>query len=352
MKKPMRVLEGNAKPFEPFWRCVDAADSDSGEPEIDFYGYISEYSWFEDDITPARFRDDLMKLGQGGPVTIRIHSGGGDVFAASAIRAMIMDYPGRVTTRIDGLCASAATYVAMAGDRVVMQDTGYFMIHDPSAMAVGTVDDLKQVISLLKTIKEGIVDAYRSKTHLEAEQLSKMMSAETWMTAQEAKELGFVDDVISTRPAPMGAGMFRNVAVLNALDHFENVPEELMARVKEEEPTPLQGASQEGEGEVVVNITEPTLSVEDAQQAIRQVVEGIQSAVEEFVAETEKNVTAEEAPSEAAEAEAEKVEEELPEPSPLPSPAGEGEGQSIASPLQEAVDQLRKYLDVFGPRKE
>ena len=129
-KKPMRVLEGSAKPYEPFWRVVDAAESESGEPEIEFYGYISEYSWWDDDITPAKFKADLLNIGKGGPVTVRINSGGGEVYAASAIRAMIVDYPGQVTTRIDGLCASAATLVAMAGDVVKMQDSAYFMIHE------------------------------------------------------------------------------------------------------------------------------------------------------------------------------------------------------------------------------
>ncbi len=302
-KKPMRILEGNAKPFEPFWRCVDAAASDSGEPEIEFYGYISEYSMFDDDITPARFKNDLMTLGRGGPVTVRIHSGGGDVFAASAIRAILMDYPGRVTTRIDGLAASAATYVAMAGDRVLMQDSAFFMIHDPSAIAMGTVDDLKSVIDLLKTIKSGIVETYQAKTQMDAERLAKMMSAETWMTAQEALEMGFVDEVISSRPVSPAFGGFRNVAIMNALDHFHNVPGELLARVMEEGTPAPEGTPTQDEPPT------PTLEGDMANEP----EEGGNSDAPEAVTDDEP------------------------------------ESVRILT-TDEAVQELKNYLDVFGPR--
>lgn len=294
---PMRVIEGSAKPFEPFWTLRNAADSESGEPEIEFYGAISEYSWWDDDITPAKFKSDLQALGQGGPVTIRIHSGGGDVFAASAIRAMIMDYPGRVTTRIDGLCASAATYVATAGDRVLMQDSGFFMIHNPWTIAWGGVDELKAAINLLKTIKAGIVEAYQSKTSLETNVLERMMDAETWMTAQQAQELGFVDEVI-TSPAKNYANA-QNMAILN---YFTNVPADLLA---EEIPC----------------------------------VEG----------ETTEDVPEEAATSEAGESVAEETAEET---------AGEtveGGDPALApdgadDTLSQDAQKLRDYLDVFGPR--
>jgi ATP-dependent Clp protease protease subunit len=246
MKQPLRVFEGSAKPYEPFWTVRNAAESESGETEIEFYGYISEYSWWEDDITPKKFKDDLNKNGAGGPVTIRINSGGGEVWAASVIRSIIMEYPGRVTTRIDGLCASAATYVATAGDRVLMQDTGYFMIHDPWLFAVGGAEDLKKAIEFLETIKAGIVDAYQTKTGLEPERLAAMMTAETWMTAKEAQELGFVDEVISGNDAKPFK-MLENAAILNCLRDYTNVPPGLLAS---DEPP-------EGEQESVEPATAP-----------------------------------------------------------------------------------------------
>jgi len=221
---PIRCFEGTAKPYEPFWRVRDAAESDSGEPEIEFYGHISEYSWWGDEITPAKFKADLMSIGRGGPVTVRIHSGGGEVWAASAIRAMLVDYPGRVTTRIDGLCASAATYIALAGDRILMQDTAFFMIHDPACMLYGTVEDLKETIEFLKVIKQGIVEAYQGKTGMEAEKLAKLMTDETWLTAQDAKKMGFVDEVVGG-PVKNLNSVLQNAAFLNCLNEYSNVPE-------------------------------------------------------------------------------------------------------------------------------
>ncbi len=291
MKNPMRVIEGSAKPFERFWTLRNAEESESGEPEIEFYGYISEYSWWGDEITPSMFKQDLNDLGKGGPVTVRINSGGGEVFAASAIRSMIMDYPGRVTTRIDGLCASAATYVAMAGDVVKMQDSAFFMIHDPSVLAWGDIEILKTLLAELKTIKDGIVQTYQGKTGLDAEKLSKMMTAETWMSAQEARELGFVDEVIT------GTMKIKttNRAYLNCLQNYEHVPESLLAEIEPEE--------------------EP---------------------------EIDQNVTEDAGPEDPAESDAEGTEPEESAPA-AEDPAGD---------VEKDAQVLRDYIRVFGPQKE
>lgn len=289
--KPMRVIEGSAKPFERFWALRNAEESESGEPEIEFYGYISEYSWWGDEVTPAMFKQDLNDLGKGGPVTVRINSGGGEVFAASVIRSIIMDYPGRVTTRIDGLCASAATYVAMAGDLVKMQDSAFFMIHDPSGYAWGTIDEIKVFLDELKTVKNGIVETYQNKTGLDPEKLSKMMSAETWMTAQEARELGFVDEVITGTTKLKTA----NRAYLNCLQNYENVPDALLAEI---EPEPAQA--------------------------------------------NDENVTDEANSDELVESDAEETELEESAPA-AEDPAGD---------VEKDAQALRDYLAVFGPQKE
>lgn len=293
LKQPVRVIEGSAKPFERFWTLRDAADTDSGEPEIEFYGYISEFSLWGDEVTPALFKEDLNTLGKGGPVTVRINSGGGEVFAASVIRSMIVDYPGRVTTRIDGLCASAATYIAMAGDRVLMQDSAFFMIHDPAMIAWGTIDTIKAALDELKVIKSGIIDSYRSKTHLDGEKLSKMMSAETWMTAQQALEFGFVDEVISL--ADKGKSRTQNRAFLNCLTDYANVPEEVLAALQE---TPA--------GDELADV----------------------------------NVAEEPEPEGESESEAEVEPEDV---------QADVQAENL---LEKAAQELRKYLDVFGPRKE
>lgn len=240
MPKPIRLFEGSHDPHQPFWIFRDAAQSESGEPELEFYGFISEYSWFEDDITPRLFKDDLYKNGKGGPVTIRMNSGGGEVVAASVIRSILVDYPGQVTVRIDGLAASAATFVALAGDRILMQDTAYFMIHDPSALAWGTIEDIKQVLDLLKTIKGGMVDAYQAKTQLGAEKLARMMTDETWMSANEAKTYGFIDEVITTKTKVFPGAPAAKAAITNALRNYNHVPEGLLEQLRQWQCEPTE----------------------------------------------------------------------------------------------------------------
>jgi ATP-dependent Clp protease protease subunit len=241
--EPIRCFEGTAKPHEPFWRFVDAAETDSGEPELEFYGYISEYSWWEDEISPRLFKDQLYANGGGGPITIRMDSGGGDPIAASTIRAIIQDYPGRVTVRIDGIAASAATIVATAGDHVTIQDTAYYMIHDPLAiffMAALNIEDLKRLTDTLQTVKDGILNAYMDKTGLARGRLSNMMTEETWMSAQEAVNLGFVDEIVAKKPK--ASAKIANVAFVNALIHYQHVPDALRAQITEDVPGDLPDA--------------------------------------------------------------------------------------------------------------
>jgi len=240
----MRCFEGEAKPHEPFWRFRDAVEQEGDEPEMELYGYISEYSWFEDDVTPKKFRDDLNRYGAGGPITIRMNSYGGDVIAASLISTMIRDYPGHVTVQIDGIAASAATVVAVAGDTVRIQDTAYFMIHDPMIvfmMAALNITDLEQLGQSLKAVKEGILNAYENKSGLSRSRLDKLMADETWMDARRAYDLGFVDEII-TKNGVESVQLPEGAAVVNALRNFVNVPEALTRRlvVQPEQDVPAE----------------------------------------------------------------------------------------------------------------
>lgn len=228
---PIRCFDGNAEPHEPFWKVRDAAEGQ--EAEIELYGMISEYSWFEDDITPGIFKDDLYRVGKGGPITIKINSYGGDVVAASMMHAFIRDYPGVVTTQIDGIAASAATMVALAGDRVKIRETGYLMIHDPSVvffLAQLNIEDLTRLADSLQAVKEGIINAYESKTGLSRERLAKYMTEETWMDANKAMALGFVDEVV--KDGVKALQLPANVAVVNALQNYAHVPEAVMEALK------------------------------------------------------------------------------------------------------------------------
>ena len=238
-KEPVRVLPGNAKPHEPFWRIKNTTEEE--EAELEFYGFISEYSWFEDDITPKLFKAELEKLG-GRPITIRINSGGGEVIAASVIRSAIVDYPGKVTVMIDGLAASAATIVATAGDVIKMAESAYFMIHDPSTVAWGTIDEIKKVLDMLKVIKSGLLDVYQTRTGLPLDKLSKLLSDETWLSAKEAKELGFVDEVVTPEKRVVQPAITPDM-----VSNFTNIPEALTNVLKKGQSTDPEPA---GEAEI------------------------------------------------------------------------------------------------------
>ena len=226
--KPLRIVEGSADPHARFWRWVPRA-ADDDPAELQFYGYISEYSWLGDEITPAKFRADLQQYGAGGPITVRIHSGGGDLLAASAIRAMLSDYPGRKTVRIDGLCASAAVAVALAGDEILIQDSAYMMIHNPGYSALlGWMDaaDLRELAEHLDKFAESITDIYVRRTRMSREIVTAMMDMETWMTAEESVDFGFADRVVD------GEGMAAppaNPSVANLVQQCTHPPDGLLS---------------------------------------------------------------------------------------------------------------------------
>lgn len=178
------------KQSKRFWNWAG-----EGNPrELRLYGTIAPESWYDDDVTPKMFRDELMR-GEG-PITVWLNSCGGDCVAASQIYAMLIDYPYDVTVKIDGVAASAASVVAMAGTRVLMSPTACLMIHDPMTAAVGSAADMEKAIAMLTSVKDSIIDAYRIRTGLDRKTLAKMMSEETWMDCRKAIELGFADGVL------------------------------------------------------------------------------------------------------------------------------------------------------------
>lgn len=186
--------------MKKFWKWTNhrIRNQDSGEEVVErvleLYGTIAEESWFDDDITPQEFRDELFA--GFGPVTIWINSPGGDCIAASQIYTMLMDYKGDVTVKIDGIAASAASVIAMAGTKVLMAPTAMMMIHNPATIAFGDHADMEKAIDMLNEVKESIINAYEIKTSLPRKQLSKMMDETTWMNAKKASELGFIDGIL------------------------------------------------------------------------------------------------------------------------------------------------------------
>ena len=178
--------------MKKFWDFVK--NEDTSETELLFNGPISEDTWWGDEVTPAMFRDELSKVS--GNLTVWLNSPGGDVFAASQIYSMLKNHKGKVTVKIDGIAASAASVVAMAGDETLIAPTAMMMIHDPSTCAMGNKADMEKAIELLEEVKESIINAYETKSHLSRNKIAKMMSDETWLNAKKAHEMGFVDGIL------------------------------------------------------------------------------------------------------------------------------------------------------------
>ncbi len=125
-------------------------------------GTIAEESWFDDDVTPQIFKDELNK--GNGNITVWINSPGGDCVAAAQIYNMLIDYKGDVTVKIDGIAASAASVIAMAGTKVLMSPVSMLMIHNPMTIAFGNKGEMEKAISMLDEVKESIINAYEIKT--------------------------------------------------------------------------------------------------------------------------------------------------------------------------------------------
>ena len=175
-------------------------------------------------MTPKMFKEELQD-GEG-DITVWINSPGGDVFAAAQIYNMLMDYKGNVTVKIDGLAASAASVIAMAGMEVQMSPVAMMMIHNPATIAIGDSSEMKKAIDMLDEVKESIMNAYEIKTGLSRSRISHLMDAESWFNAKKAVELGFADKLLFSKEETeaeeekeleMEAVMFSRKAVTNSL---------------------------------------------------------------------------------------------------------------------------------------
>ena len=212
--------------MKKFWKWKNQAQEnlmESNTPERTLYlnGTIAEESWFDDDVTPQLFKDELFA--GTGDITVWINSPGGDCVAAAQIYNMLMDYKGSVTVKIDGIAASAASVIAMAGNKVLMSPVSMLMIHNPMTVAMGNTEDMQKAIEMLDSVKESIINAYEIKTSLSRAKLSHLMDAETWMDANKAVELGFADEIMK-RPtedeapeAPTVSMLYSESAVMNSL---------------------------------------------------------------------------------------------------------------------------------------
>lgn len=218
------------KVIKRFWNWAE----NEGERTLYLDGYIAPESWYDDDITPREFKEELEAAS--GDVTVWINSPGGDMFAASQIYTMLKEYPGQVLVKVDGIAASAAAVIAMAGDMVCMSPTAMLMIHNPTTFVWGEETDMQKGIEMLCEVKEAIINAFETKTGLARKEIAKMMNAETWMSANKALELGFADEVLYSVPPEVTDFMFDRVTVVNAL----------MRKLPAAQPKPAEPSNNEG----------------------------------------------------------------------------------------------------------
>ena len=184
-------------------------------------GTIASESWFDDDVTPQLFKNELMS--GSGNITVWINSPGGDCVAAAQIYNMLMEYPGNVTVKIDGIAASAASVIAMAGTKVCVSPVSMLMIHNPMTFAFGNTAEMQKAIDMLGEVKESIINAYEIKTGMSRNKISRLMDAETWMNANKAVEMGFADEILqretsSENEQPEASAMaFSRASLTNSL---------------------------------------------------------------------------------------------------------------------------------------
>lgn len=196
-----------------FWNWTVTNNDEKTERILTLSGVIAEESWFDDEVTPKIFRDELMS-GEG-DITVWINSPGGDCIAAAQIYNMLLEYKGNVTIKIDGIAASAASVVAMAGNKVIMSPVSMLMIHNPMTMAAGDTTEMKKAISMLTEVKESIINAYELKTGMSRDKIAKLMDAETWMDANKAVELGFADEILSRESSVKPSAMMYSENVVS-----------------------------------------------------------------------------------------------------------------------------------------
>ena len=193
------------KPLDkPEWFKVIAASEDTSA-EILLFDFIG---WPYNDP-----RDLIHALADMGDVTVRINSPGGDVFDGAAIYNAFSSHKGIITTRIEGLAASMASVIAMAGKKVQAYDNTFFMVHNSSTFAMGNQYELRDTADLLEKVDTTITDAYQKKTKKGKKEISEMMKATTWMTAKEAKDHGFVDEIVTGKSvkADFNLSIFANL---------------------------------------------------------------------------------------------------------------------------------------------
>ena len=176
-----------------FWNVMKNDEEKSAE--LILYGSIGSDEYW-DDISDKAFKQDIENLGDVENIILHINSPGGSVFSAVAIANTLKNHKAKITANIDGLAASAATIITSACDTVKMPKNALFMIHNPITFAYGNNQDMQKTLEMLNKVKNSIIETYLNKAKTDKETLSELMDNETWMSAEEAKEYGFIDEIL------------------------------------------------------------------------------------------------------------------------------------------------------------
>lgn len=177
-----------------FWNFVKNEAENTGELQL--YGEIADSSWWGDEVTPKDFKSDLDALGDISQLNVFINSPGGDVFAGQAIYSMLKRHKASVTVYVDGLAASAASLVAMAGDNIKMPENAMLMVHNAWTIASGNAGDFRKLADDMDKINASIRTAYLAKAPgLTEDKITELMDSETWLSAHEAVDYGLADEI-------------------------------------------------------------------------------------------------------------------------------------------------------------
>lgn len=273
-----------------FWEFRNKTEESA---ELLLYGDIADSSWWGDEVTPKQFAEDLKDLGAVSEITVRINSGGGDVFAAQAIGNLLEQNSASVTAKIDGLCASAATIIACHCDKVVAAQDGTYMIHPVRMGLFGYCDasELEQYIEALATIRENILSLYVKKTGRDKDEVAEWMDATSWWTGAQAKENGFVDELIDEETIVENRNGMLFVNSINSMIAFNDTPkfvQESLAAAPAAEPfvntTPAEPGNKTQKEVEDMEIK----TVDDLRGAYPDLVGEIEAAAADNAAEAER----------------------------------------------------------------
>lgn len=222
------LLKGGVELEKKFWSMT----KNENNADISIFGEIvtSGYEWYESDVSASGFQKDLKGLGEVDTINLHINSPGGSVFDGIAIYQMLVQHKAKINVYVDGLAASIASVIAMAGDNIYIPKNAMLMVHNPWTMAVGNASELRKQADDLDKIGQSMQESYLSKTNgkLDQETLQKLLDDETWLSADDAVAYGFADEVLEENRAA--------ACVSNELfAKYRNVPKDLTA--KKEEPS-------------------------------------------------------------------------------------------------------------------